>query len=209
VGGDDLRELPPEGLAGDAPEKFQPKIFCRRGGKCPENYRCSSAQPGEIHTRNDGLKPARFSRCLPENDPRRGQGRFRLPLDVSRLVNRPERFSTNSALLEECRRKHGRGIVSCHARDPDRIPEMNLHFVEFFPGRGRIDDRTWLRALASAPFPVPLMPEHARTADEYAEGGSFLRRTAAEPGLRFAGAAVAGSHQALRADRLIRRRRKR
>lgn len=111
---------------------------------------------------------------------------FAAHLDVCNLVNCPERFYRNSALIEECFRKLGRWIVSCHAKDLDWIPEMNLHFVEVIPGRGQIDYRAWLRALASLPSPVPLMLEHLRTADEYAEGAAFLRRTAAELGLRFA-----------------------
>ncbi|MGC8759963.1 MAG: sugar phosphate isomerase/epimerase family protein [Bryobacteraceae bacterium] len=111
---------------------------------------------------------------------------FAVHLDVCNLVNCPERFYRNSVLIEECFRKLGRWIVSCHAKDLDWIPEMNLHFVEVIPGRGQIDYRAWLRALASLPSPVPLMLEHLRTADEYAEGAAFLRRTAAELGLQFA-----------------------
>lgn len=109
---------------------------------------------------------------------------FAVHLDICNLVNCPERFYNNAALIEECFRKLGRWIASCHAKDLDWVPEMNIHFVEVIPGRGQMDYRAWLRGLASLPRPVPLMLEHLRTAEEYAEGAAFIRRTASELGLR-------------------------
>ncbi|MCX7602950.1 MAG: sugar phosphate isomerase/epimerase [Bryobacteraceae bacterium] len=111
---------------------------------------------------------------------------FAVHLDVCNLVNSPLRFYQNGALIEECFRKLGRWIASCHAKDLDWIPEMNIHFVEVIPGRGQIDYRALLRGLASLPSPPPLMLEHLRTAEEYAEGAGFIRRTAAGLGLEFA-----------------------
>lgn len=109
---------------------------------------------------------------------------FAVHLDICNLVNCPERFYNNAALIDECFRKLGRWIASCHAKDLDWKPEMNIHFVEVIPGRGQMDYRAWLRGLASLPHPVPLMLEHLSTAEEYAEGAAFIRRTASELGLR-------------------------
>lgn len=111
---------------------------------------------------------------------------FAVHLDVCNLVNSPERFYNNGALIEECFRKLGRWIVSCHAKDLDWLPEMNVHFVEVIPGRGQIDYRAYLRGLAGLAMPAPLMLEHLRTAEEYAEGARHIRKVAGELGLQFA-----------------------
>jgi len=111
---------------------------------------------------------------------------FGVHLDICNLVNCPQRFYNNTALIEECFSRLGRWIVSCHAKDLDWVPEMNIHFVEVVPGRGHMDYRAWLRGLASLPSPAPLMLEHLKTAEEYAEGAAFIRKTAAELGLGFA-----------------------
>lgn len=111
---------------------------------------------------------------------------FAAHLDVCNLVNSPERFYRNAALIEECFRKLGPWIVSCHAKDLDWIPEMNVHFVEVIPGRGQIDYRAYLRGLAGLARPAPLMLEHLKTAEEYAEGARHIRKLGAEMGLRFA-----------------------
>lgn len=111
---------------------------------------------------------------------------FAVHLDVCNLVNSPERFYRNTALIEECFRKLGRWIVSCHAKDLEWQPEMNVHFVEVIPGRGEIDYRAYLRGLAGLATPAPLMLEHLKTAEEYAEGARFIRKVAGELGLEFA-----------------------
>jgi sugar phosphate isomerase/epimerase len=111
---------------------------------------------------------------------------FAVHLDVCNLVNSPERFYRNAALIEECFRKLGRWIVSCHAKDLEWQPEMNVHFVEVIPGRGEIDYRAYLRGLAGLATPAPLMLEHLKTAEEYAEGARFIRKIAGELGLEFA-----------------------
>lgn len=111
---------------------------------------------------------------------------FAVHLDVCNLVNSPERFYNNAALIEECFRKLGRWIVSCHAKDLDWIPEMNVHFVEVIPGRGQIDYRPYLKGLAALETPAPLMLEHLKTAEEYTEGANHIRGVAKGLGLQFA-----------------------
>ena len=114
------------------------------------------------------------------------RGAFAVHLDVCNLVNCPQRFYNNAALIEECFRKLGRWIVSCHAKDLDWVPEMNVHFVEVIPGRGQMDYRAYVRGLAGLAAPAPLMLEHLKTAEEYAEGARHIRKVAAELGLEFA-----------------------
>ena len=85
-------------------------------------------------------------------------------------VNSPERFYDNGPFISECFQKLGRWIMSCHAKDLEWKPELNVHFVEVIPGRGSVDYWVYLRELAKLPHQPPLMLEHLKTAEEYAEG---------------------------------------
>lgn len=111
---------------------------------------------------------------------------FGVHMDVCNGVNSPARFYRNADFIRECFEKLGRWIVSCHAKDLDWIPELNVHFVEVIPGRGKIDYTTYLRCLAALPVDAPLMLEHLKTAEEYAEGAAYIRKVAAAAGVAFA-----------------------
>lgn len=111
---------------------------------------------------------------------------FGVHIDICNGINSPERFYNNAAFTNECFRKLGRWIVSCHAKDLDWVTELNVHFVEVIPGRGKIDYKPYLQGLAALPAPVPLMLEHLKTAAEYEEGANYIRKVAGEIGLKFA-----------------------
>jgi sugar phosphate isomerase/epimerase len=110
---------------------------------------------------------------------------FAVHIDVCNLVNSPERFYNNAALITETFKKLGRWITSCHAKDLEWIPEMNVHFVEVVPGRGEIDYSTYLKEIAALPAEAPLMIEHLRKPEEYEEGKNYIQKVAATNGLRF------------------------
>ncbi len=105
---------------------------------------------------------------------------FAVHLDVCNAVNSPEKFYNNGALIEECFRKLGPHIRSCHAKDLEWVVELNVHFVEVIPGKGQIDYRAYLRGLRALRTPVPLMLEHLKTAAEYQQGFDYIKSVAAE-----------------------------
>jgi len=111
---------------------------------------------------------------------------FGVHMDVCNGINSPARFYRNAEFIEECFRKLGPWIASCHAKDLDWVAEMNLHFVEVVPGRGQVDYRAYLRELAKLPADAPLMLEHLKTAEEYEEGKRHIQKVAAELGISFA-----------------------
>jgi sugar phosphate isomerase/epimerase len=111
---------------------------------------------------------------------------FGVHLDPCNGINSPARFYNNAAFIEECFRKLGPRIVSCHAKDLDWNVEMNVHFREVIPGRGEVDYRPYLRGLAALPHQPPLMLEHLKNADEYLEGATYIRKVAGEAGVAFA-----------------------
>ncbi|MCU1234349.1 MAG: Xylose isomerase domain protein barrel [Candidatus Solibacter sp.] len=111
---------------------------------------------------------------------------FAVHLDVCNIVNSPARFYDNKGVIEECFRKLGPWIASCHAKDLAWIPEYNVHFAEVIPGRGEIDYATYLREVTKLPVDAPLMLEHLKTSEEYDEGRAYIQRVAAQTGVSFA-----------------------
>jgi sugar phosphate isomerase/epimerase len=111
---------------------------------------------------------------------------FAVHMDICNAINSPERFYNNSAFVAECFSKLGRWIESCHAKDLEWKTEYNVHFAEVVPGRGGVDYAAYLRELARLPRRPPLMLEHLRTAEEYAEGAGFIRKVAAQNGVSIA-----------------------
>ena len=106
-------------------------------------------------------------------------------LDPCNLVNSPEKFYHNTALLNECFDKLGRWIVSCHAKDLTWDVEMNVHFREVAPGKGSLDYATYLKRLAELPQNAPLMLEHLSTAEDYAAAREHIFAVGRKAGLSF------------------------
>jgi sugar phosphate isomerase/epimerase len=111
---------------------------------------------------------------------------FGVHLDVCNVVNSPARFYGNKEVIEECFRKLGPWIASCHAKDLAWIPEYNVHFAEVIPGRGEIDYAAYLRELSKLPVDAPLMLEHLKNSEEYDEGRAYIQNVGAREGIAFA-----------------------
>jgi sugar phosphate isomerase/epimerase len=110
---------------------------------------------------------------------------FGVHMDVCNVINSPVRFYHNAQVITELFQKLGKWVLSCHAKDLKWVPEYNVHFQEVVPGRGQVDYRTYLGELASAPLEAPLMLEHLKTAEEYAEGSEYIRRVGSDVGVTF------------------------
>ena len=115
---------------------------------------------------------------------------FGVHLDVCNVMNCPERMYHNGAVIDECFRKLGPFVVSCHAKDLAWEDYVQVCLREVIPGRGEIDYRAYLRGLASLPTVVPLMLEHLKTAEEFEEGRHHIQDVARQLGLSFGSAAA-------------------
>ncbi|MBZ5595409.1 MAG: sugar phosphate isomerase/epimerase [Acidobacteriia bacterium] len=111
---------------------------------------------------------------------------FAVHMDVCNGINSPAKFYRSGEFISECFRKLGAWIVSCHAKDLQWIPEMNVHFLEVVPGRGEVDYGAYLTELSRLPVDAPLMLEHLKTAEEYDEGKRYIMKVAGKLGLAFA-----------------------
>ncbi len=111
---------------------------------------------------------------------------FGVHIDVCNVISSPARFYDTGSFIRETIAKLAPWILSCHAKDLEWRPEMNLHFVEVIPGRGSVDYRAYLTALAALPRETPLMLEHLSKAEEYAEGAAYIRKVAGTTGVVFA-----------------------
>jgi sugar phosphate isomerase/epimerase len=111
---------------------------------------------------------------------------FGVHLDVCNGINSPRRFYENTAYIDECFRKLGPWIVSCHAKDLQWVVELNVHFREVIPGRGQIDYKAYLKGLSQLSQDAPLMLEHLTTAEEYDEGRQYIRTVGNAAGVAFA-----------------------
>jgi len=108
---------------------------------------------------------------------------FGVHLDVCNMMNSPERMYRNGAVIRDCFHKLGRWVVSCHAKDLKWEDYVQVSLREVIPGRGSIDYKAYLEGLSQLPVDAPLMLEHLKTADEYAEGRNYIRSVAASLGL--------------------------
>src|SRR5258708_38463140 len=81
-------------------------------------------------------------------------------LDPCNGINSASRYYKNADFIAECVRKLGPWRGSCHAKDPEMLPESHIHLQDVITGRGRVDYRTYLRELSALPGDAPLILEH-------------------------------------------------
>ncbi|MGA3205207.1 MAG: TIM barrel protein [Bryobacteraceae bacterium] len=109
---------------------------------------------------------------------------FGVHLDVCNVINTPDRFYRNSEIITECFEKLRPWILSCHAKDLawETKDEYNVHFQETIPGRGQINYATYLKELTTVD--APLMLEHLKSPEDYAEARAYIHRIADESGVK-------------------------
>lgn len=110
---------------------------------------------------------------------------FGVHLDVCNTMNSPTRLYNNATVIRECFQKLGRWIASCHAKDLQWGPGVQMYVQEVVPGTGVIDYKTYLRELSSLPVDAPLMLEHLHSEDEYTRGRTYIQGVAQAAGLSF------------------------
>jgi sugar phosphate isomerase/epimerase len=108
----------------------------------------------------------------------RPQG-FGVHLDPVNMVSSPQRYFANAQLIRTCFELLGPHIKSCHAKDLRLAGKLTVHLDEVCPGEGALDYRAYLSEAARLHPDLPLMLEHLKTAEEYAQAAAHLRSVAA------------------------------
>jgi sugar phosphate isomerase/epimerase len=103
--------------------------------------------------------------------------RFAVHFDPVNLINSPERYYNNAALIKEAFSKLGKYIKSCHGKDTIIREELTIHISETQPGLGNLDYGVYLKELSKLDG-VPLMLEHMEEPEEYKVAGKYLRKVA-------------------------------
>jgi len=110
---------------------------------------------------------------------------FGVHVDMVNVINSPQRYFENAALICEWFTKLGPHIKSCHAKDTLLATKLTTHLDEVRPGLGYLDYRTLLRELDKLDPDTPLMIEHLQAEEDYRLSAAYIRGVADEIGLAF------------------------
>ncbi|HOT91827.1 MAG TPA: TIM barrel protein [Anaerolineae bacterium] len=110
---------------------------------------------------------------------------FAVHIDMVNVINSPQRYFDNAALIREWFAKLGPYIRSCHAKDTLLSTKLTTHLDEVRPGLGYLDYRTLLRELSKLDPDTPLMIEHLHAEEDYRLSAKYIRSVADEIGVTF------------------------
>jgi sugar phosphate isomerase/epimerase len=108
---------------------------------------------------------------------------FAVHYDPVNVVNSPERYYHNGAMIRDAFAKLGKYIKSCHAKDILLRENLTVHLDEVRPGLGGLDYRTFLQELSKIDADTPLMIEHLPDEKEYTLAADHIRAVGKEIGV--------------------------
>lgn len=108
---------------------------------------------------------------------------FGVHFDPVNLVNSPQRYFQNAALIHSCIAALGPQIRSVHVKDIQLADRLTVHLDEVRPGQGGLDLRTLLRALTHLHSDLPIMLEHLPNETEYDLAAAHVRAVAKAEGI--------------------------
>ena len=109
---------------------------------------------------------------------------FAVHLDPVNLINSPRRYYNTADFLRECFSKLGPYIKSCHAKDTLMSRKLTTHLDEVACGKGNLDYRVFIKEMGKLGPDAPLMMEHMRTEEEFADAAQYIRSIANEVGVK-------------------------
>ncbi|MEZ4731416.1 MAG: TIM barrel protein [Caldilineaceae bacterium] len=92
---------------------------------------------------------------------------FGVHFDPVNLVNSPQRYFQNGALIREWVAALGPQMRSVHIKDIQLANRLTVHLDEVRPGQGGLELRTLLRELNRLDPDLPILLEHLPNATEY------------------------------------------
>ncbi len=107
---------------------------------------------------------------------------FGVHCDPANFLHSPRNYHASGAIIRHFFEVLGPHILSCHAKDVVLNPALLVRFEEVAPGQGGQDWRTYVREINRLDPEMPLIIEHLRTDEAYADATAYLRGIEAEAG---------------------------
>lgn len=108
---------------------------------------------------------------------------FGVHLDPMNLIVSPQLFYNSGAMIQECFKKLGPYIRSCHGKDIVLREDIYTpQLTECRPGLGSMDYVTFLKELSKL-NDIPLMMEHLDSTEEYNLAAAYIRSVAKKEGI--------------------------
>ncbi|HUW83675.1 MAG TPA: TIM barrel protein [Phycisphaerae bacterium] len=111
------------------------------------------------------------------------RNRFGVHFDPVNLINSPQRYFENAALIRDFVHRLGPHIKSCHAKDTLMADRLTVHLDEARPGAGNLDFRVLLMQLARLGPDLPLLLEHMQEEADFLAAAEYIRGEAQEVGV--------------------------
>jgi len=108
---------------------------------------------------------------------------FGVHFDPVNLVNSPQRYFQNDALIRSCVSALGPHIRSVHVKDIQLADRLTVHLDETRPGQGGLHLRTLLHELNQLAPDLPIMLEHLPNETEYDLAAAHVRAVAKQEGI--------------------------
>ncbi len=103
---------------------------------------------------------------------------FGVHFDPVNIVNSPQRYYNNGAMIRDLARRLGPHIVSCHVKDIILRDKLTVHLQETPAGTGRLDYVTYIREVSRLDPDTPFMLEHLRSEKDYDLAAAHIRSVA-------------------------------
>lgn len=101
---------------------------------------------------------------------------FGAHLDVVNMITSPEKYFFNERFLDECFKKLGDSICSCHLKDIRLKEEYTFQLEECACGDGTLDIEHYVRLADNERKDMPMIIEHLDTDEQYAASVAYVRQ---------------------------------
>ena len=108
---------------------------------------------------------------------------FAVHIDPVNIITSPQRYYNNAEVIRDAFTKLGPWVKSCHAKDIILRNALTIHMDEAHPGQGALDYRVFLQEIEKLGPDTPLMIEHLKTTEEYAQAADYIRSVARQVGI--------------------------
>jgi len=108
---------------------------------------------------------------------------FAVHFDPVNLLNSPQKFFQNGALITEFVEKLGAHIRCVHIKDITLADALTVHLGEVRPGLGKLETATFLRALHRLDADMPVLLEHLPDPADYSLAADYVRSVARAEGI--------------------------